>query len=114
LGSFAGTTNPPVVYPDAATLAALENQALMPISPNSLNAGNVGVPYTVQFSSLGGQGQLTFTLAPGSNPLPSGFTLASGTLSGTPTVDGTFEFTVRLTDATGRITDRLYTLVISP
>jgi hypothetical protein len=115
LGSFDGTTNPPVVYPDAATLSALVNQALMPISPNSLNAGNVGVPYSVQFSSLGGQAPLTFTLAPGSNPLPSGFTLASdGTLSGTPTVDGTFEFTVRLTDASSRVTDRLYTLVISP
>jgi hypothetical protein len=114
-GSFDGTTNPPIIYPNGATLAALESSVLMPISPNALNSAKVGVPYTVQFSSLGGQAPLTFSLAPGSNPLPTGFTFASdGTFTGSPTVDGTFEFTVRLVDSGGRINDRLYTLVISP
>jgi hypothetical protein len=114
-GSFDGTTNPPVVYPNGASVLAMEDQVLMPITPDNLPVGRVGVAYSQQFSSLGGQAPFTFSLAPGSNPVPPGFSLDSdGVFSGTPTTAGTFEFTLRLADSGGRVNDRLYTLVISP
>nr|NIL97534.1 hypothetical protein [Planctomycetales bacterium]NIP69697.1 hypothetical protein [Planctomycetales bacterium] len=51
-------------------------------------------------------------MAPGSNPLPASLTLSSGgVISGTTTVAGTFNFTVRVTDANGVFADQPLTLV---
>ena len=114
-GSFDGTTNPPVVYPNGASIINLENQVLMPISPSSLPNGQVGSEYSAQFSTTGGQAPYTWTLAPGSAELPSGVTLDSdGLLSGTPDTAGTYGFVIRLTDSGGRSADRGYSVTISP
>jgi hypothetical protein len=71
------------------------------VSPSSLTNATVGVAYTpVQFTQTGGNGTVTFAVSSGT--LPAGMTLsASGLLSGTPTATGTFNFTVRATDANG-------------
>src|SRR5207253_373873 len=51
-------------------------------------------------TSTGGIGSLTYTLAQGSNPLPAGLNLAaSGVITGTPTVPGSYTFTVLATDS---------------
>jgi hypothetical protein len=114
-GSFDGTTNPPVVYPNGTSIANLENLVLLPITPDNLPLGKVGVPYSQHFSSPGGQPPFTVSLAPGSDALPPGLTLASdGTLSGTPTSAGTYEFTIQLADSGTRVVNRLFTLVITP
>jgi hypothetical protein len=114
-GSFDGTTNPPVVYPNGTSIANLANQVLMPISPNSLPNGQVGSAYSAQFSTTGGQPPYTWTLAPGSDPLPPGLGLSSGgALTGTATQAGTFAFAVRLTDGTGRNADHGYAVRINP
>lgn len=57
--------------------------------------------YQYSFSSVrGGTKPYSFTLAPGSGALPPGLTLGSdGTLSGTATALGIYNFTVRVADA---------------
>jgi len=118
LGSFDGTTNPPVVYPNGTSVLNLENQALIGISPGSLPKGRVGLVYqagTPTFTATGGQAPSTWTLAPGSAGLPPGlFLLPNGTLGGTPAQEGTFDFTILLTDGGGRTIVRPYSITILP
>ena len=87
----------------------------MPISPGSLPIGQVGAAYSAQFSTTGGQAPYTWALAPGSDAPPPGLALNSGgSLTGTPTVAGTFAFVIRLTDATGLSADHGYAVRINP
>jgi len=70
-------------------------------SSGSLPAAVVGVLYNnndngYQFQAVGGSGTVTWT---SSGNVPAGLVLSpSGSLSGTPTASGTFEFTVSATD----------------
>lgn len=68
-------------------------------APSSPVAATVGVAYSQSLAgAAGGTSPYTYTLASGS--LPSGMTLSSnGTLSGTPTAGGPFNFTVTATDS---------------
>jgi len=68
------------------------------ITTTSLPAANIGVAYTTTLAATGGQSPYTFAVTTGS--LPTGLTLStSGTISGTPSVAGTFNFTITVTDS---------------
>ncbi len=76
--------------------------------------------YSATINITGGKAPFTWALAPGSS-LPTGLTLtppAQGTnahfVQGTPTVEGTFNFTLRVTDDVGRQADQAYALTIRP
>lgn len=70
------------------------------IAPGSLAAGVRGSSYTQTLTASGGTAPYTFALTGGT--LPTGMSLGSnGVLSGTPTADGDFDFTVAATDADG-------------
>jgi|GEM_PF-6702219 Putative Ig domain. len=57
-----------------------------------------GIAYSNQYTTTGGTAPFTFTVSAGA--LPTGLTLsAAGLLSGTPTVNGNYNFTVKATDA---------------
>ncbi len=78
---------------------------------------NYGAPNSINFAAAGGTAPYSFSLAAGS--LPVGVTLTSaGVLSGTPTVPGNYNITVRAIDSsTGagapfRI-DQSYTIVVA-
>lgn len=73
------------------------------ISPGGLPAGQVGVPFPDQnFSASGGAAPRTFSF---SGTLPSGLTFLpvsdGATLTGTPTLEGSFAFSVTATDTNG-------------
>jgi hypothetical protein len=72
--------------PVSATCVSINSAQGSPINPVTLVAsGGIGGPYT--FSASG---------------LPAGLTMSSnGTISGTPTVSGTFSYTVTITDSQG-------------
>jgi hypothetical protein len=115
--SFDDSTNAPVLYPDGTSIANLENMVLLQLLPTSAPAGQVGVAYNFQFGGAGGQPPYAFTLAPLSPAVPPGLNLAadgSGVLSGTPSVDNTYDFIVRITDSNGRFADWQVTLTINP
>ncbi len=80
---------------------------------STLPAGHAGTAYSQAFTQTGGAGAGTFTISAG--VLPTGLTLAGGgLLSGTPAVNGTFNFTVRATDNNACTGERAYTLFLNP
>ncbi|MBS1790823.1 MAG: putative Ig domain-containing protein [Acidobacteria bacterium] len=81
------------------------------IDQATINTGNLGVPYSQQFTQTGASGNITWTISSGS--LPSNLTLStSGLLSGTPVASGSFPITVRATAGNNCFGERNYTLVI--
>jgi sugar lactone lactonase YvrE len=78
---------------------------------SSLLQGTVGFSYSQTLSATGGAAPYTWTLLSGA--LPAGLTLSpGGMITGTPTVAGTSNFTVQLTDGAGNSTTRAFTLVV--
>ncbi len=68
------------------------------LSPPSLPQGSVGIAYSQTLVGGGGSGPYSFSV--GSGTLPAGLTLsAGGLLSGTPTTDGIWSFSLTATDA---------------
>jgi len=118
-GSFDGTTNPPVVYPNGLSLADIANEALIQVTPPYLPNAGQGSPYSAQMQtqsqSPNWNAPYTWSLAPGSpGSLPPGLTLSSGGLiSGTPTQSGQSNFVIRITDSIGRTFDRSYYITVN-
>ncbi|MFN7973831.1 MAG: Ig domain-containing protein [Acidobacteriota bacterium] len=81
------------------------------LSPPALPNGIVNVAYTQVISASGGTPPYAFTVTAGA--LPPGITLfLNGLLTGTPTVTGTFNFTVTATDANNCTGTQAYTIII--
>jgi large repetitive protein len=114
-GSFDGTTNSPVVYPNGSSFTNLANQVLVQISPAALPVGTKGSVYpTTTFVATGGAFTPPFTWSLPFGGLPPGLVLSSGgTISGTPTQSGTFDFTVQLTDYVSRSVTWDYSITIN-
>ncbi|GAB3385469.1 hypothetical protein GCM10027432_18220 [Lysobacter fragariae] len=82
------------------------------LAPTTLPGGVASNAYNQVLSASGGSGPYTFSLVGGALPIGTSFTSA-GVLSGTPTAAGTFDFTVRATDANGFTGDQAYALTIT-
>jgi len=114
-GSFDGTTNPPVVYPNTSSINQIQNQILIQVTPGSLPNGTNGVFYPPQsFAATGGSFTPPYTWS--ATGLPGGLNLSSsGLLYGTPNQSGSnFVATVILTDALSRTVQWNYPLTILP
>ena len=75
------------------------------ISTNALPAGTVGQAYTGTLTATGGTPPYTWTASAGT--FPQGLTLnANGSISGSPTAAGTFDFTARVTDSASQSATR--------
>ncbi|WP_456362372.1 putative Ig domain-containing protein [Xanthomonas arboricola] len=82
------------------------------IAPTTLPAATRGTAYSQTLSASGGTAPYTYALASGT--LPAGITLASnGTLSGTATVEGSFNVTVTATDANTFTATQAYALTVA-
>ncbi len=82
------------------------------VSPTSLTAGTAGTAYSITFTASGGTGPYTYAVTSGA--LPAGLSLASdGTLSGTPTLAGSYSFTVTATDTVSNTGSQAETLTIN-
>ena len=83
------------------------------ISPTTLVTGTAATAYSQNFTATNGTSPYTFTVSQGN--LPPGLTLnSSGTLSGTPSVSGSYYFTIEVTDNNGNFGTEAYSLNISP
>ncbi|MGD0744877.1 MAG: Ig domain-containing protein [Verrucomicrobiota bacterium] len=122
-GSFDGTTNDPVVYPNGTSIANLAAEVLIQIYPASLPNGTNGVGYNVPLSATGGQSPNTWALAQGSAALPGNLSLsAGGTLYSSDPLGvpvplvapaGTYYFTIQMTDAANRSVAVNYAITIN-
>lgn len=108
-GPYSGTSSTISLTIGAPTLS---------LSPGAgaLTAAARGSAYSQTFSTSGGTSPYTYSITAGS--LPAGLTLSSGGgLSGTPTVEGSFSFTVTTTDSSGGTqysTSQAYSLTVNP
>jgi hypothetical protein len=104
-----------VVYPNGTDIQNLENQALVQITPASpLPNGTSGTAYpSTTFTTTGGAFTPPFTWsAPGG--MPPGLNLsAGGTVAGTPTQAGTFDFVIQMTDVNTRSVQWIYSITIN-
>jgi putative Ig domain-containing protein len=82
------------------TVAVSAAVPTLTISTSSLPDGVSGVTYVQALSASGGQAPYTWTVSGGA--LPPGLSLNAAQINGTPTTSGTFQFTLRLSDAAGR------------
>jgi len=73
--------------------------AVFGVSTTSLPTATVGTAYSATLAAVNGTTPYTWAMVSGA--LPSGLTLnPSGTITGTPDVNGNFSFTVQVTDST--------------
>jgi hypothetical protein len=120
----AGTSNFTVRVQDTAGQSDTQDLSIVinllnppQITPTTLPGGTVGVAYDpTTLQATGGNGTLTWTISAGSLPpgltgLPS--TGSAVTISGTPTTQGTFNFTVRVTDSLGQSDTQALSIVIN-
>jgi len=90
---------------DSESPAAVGSQAYtvvvvptLKITTTTLPGATIGTAYSTTIGVTGGVAPYTFSITAGA--LPAGLTMnASGTISGTPTAAGTFNFTVSVTDS---------------
>lgn len=86
--------------------------ATVQVFPTSILNPVQGTAYSTQFTATGGSGTYTFTRTAGT--LPTGLSLTTaGVLSGTPTVPGSFTFTITANDGAGLTGARAYTIVVA-
>jgi hypothetical protein len=112
-GSFDGSTNYPVIYPDGASISNLIGQIFIQVTPSGVSDGTTGVPYAVAFTATGGLAPYVWA-APNISALVPGLTFnpATATLSGTPSAAGSFSFVLQLTDSANRVVNLNYSILI--
>jgi hypothetical protein len=86
--------------------------ATITVSPSTLPSGSTGTPYAQTLSAAGGAAPVTFAAT---GTLPPGLALdsATGVISGTPSLQGSFNFTITATDAAGCSGSQNYTISIN-
>lgn len=115
-GSFDGTTNAPVVYPNGTSIQNLVSQILIQIysTPSTLPDATNGFPYSASFSATGGEAPYTWSLGAGTQ-LPQSLTLSpNGVISGNVTTNtpGVYVFTLQLNDSANRVESLNYFITV--
>lgn len=79
------------------------------VNAGGVSSGTVSAPYSGTISSTGGRAPVTFNVTGGS--LPAGLSLSSGgSVTGTPSAQGTSNFTVTATDANSATASRSFSI----
>lgn len=116
-GSYDGSTNTPILYPNGASILNLANSIFIQVSPSTVPDGTVGAAYNsgagVTFSATGGQSPYTWAI-PNLPSLVPGMTFNTNTatMTGTPVGAGVFSFAVQVTDSVNRVVNINYSITI--
>jgi uncharacterized protein with beta-barrel porin domain len=101
-----GTSSP-------ATVTVTVSAPTLAITPTTVPNGTVSTAYSQTISATGGTAPYTYAISAGSLPAGLSLNTSTGTLSGTPTASGTFNFTVQATDANSATGARAYSVLIN-
>jgi hypothetical protein len=106
-----------VTVTDSLGATASQSYTLIPssvvITTNSFSNGDVGLSYTQTAQASGGSPPFTWSNISGT--LPTGLSISSsGILSGIPSAQGTFNFTIQALDSVGASNSKPFTVVINP
>jgi large repetitive protein len=83
------------------------------VAPTTLPAATVGFAYSQTITGSGGVAPYTYAVTAGALPPGLALAVSTGTLSGTPTAGGSFNFTIRATDANGFNGSRAYSFTVA-
>jgi len=99
--------------PASASSASATPNAQPTLTFDTPPAGYLGVAYSTQLAATGGTSPFVWSISSGT--LPTGLTLnaSTGLLSGTPTVSGSYTFTIQVVDASNQSATRAVTLVVT-
>ncbi|WP_433220172.1 putative Ig domain-containing protein [Dactylosporangium sp. CS-047395] len=108
-----GTVGAPITLGDSPYGVAVAAVPGLTIAPASLPAAVAGTAYSQPLTASHGSAPFTWAVTAGT--LPTGLSLnpATGALTGTATSDGTYHFTVTVTDAASRTAQQAYTFTVS-
>ncbi len=116
--TVAGSFNFTVEVTDANSQSAFQAQSIIvnpvpAITTSSLVDGIVGIVYSQTLTSTGGTIPLMWSISSGT--LPAGLSLSSsGNISGTPTANGTYNFTVQVADAYSVTATQALSITVNP
>lgn len=113
--SFTYTATNSAGTSSAATVSITVSQPTLVLNlSGALTNGTVGAAYGETISASAGGSPYTYAVTAGT--LPTGLSLdgSTGALSGTPTTDGSYSFTITATDAYGAEGSANYTLTVDP
>lgn len=111
----AGSTSVTVTLTDSASVTKTQTLTFTITANNptitsaSSASGTSGSAFTHTLTGSGGTSPYTWT----SGSLPAGLALSGNTISGTPTVDGTFTITITITDSASGTSTQTLTITIS-
>jgi hypothetical protein len=94
-----------------ATRALSITVTALAVTTTSLHSGTIGTAYTATVTATGGTSPYVWSRISGSKPPGLSFS-TSGVWSGRPTTAGTFSFTVKVTDHSGRTATKALKIVI--
>ncbi len=103
-----GTTD----YGSLGAYRVVVNTSLVVSGPTAAPTWVLGAPVSLQLEAAGGTTPHSWSVTSGS--LPPGVSLNGSTISGTPTAAGSWQVTVRVTDATMATASRELTLTVVP
>jgi hypothetical protein len=109
----AGAYDVVISSPFGSVTSSVVNVIITPllVATTSLPYGTKGVSYNQTLSTFGGLTPFIWTTSSGA--LPSGLILTTnGVISGTPTTNGTFNFTVKVTDALSETATKALVLTV--
>ncbi len=100
----AGETPSPTALPSSGAVP-------LRILPPTLLPAKVGIAYSASLQAQGGTAPYRWSIAAGN--LPAGLQLTGAALNGTPTLQGTYAFTLQITDVVGSAATSTLTLEVT-
>ena len=96
-----------------ATFTATAAITLADTAAATLSPGTVGTAYSDAITAIGGAGPYTYALTSGTLPTSVSLNTATGALTGTPTVAGTYNFSTTVTDCSQQTVTKAHKAVIA-